>query len=72
VRHLLLLSILLAVFVSRVAFSPILSEAAGAGGSEDGLAEAFEDGGDFVEAFRAGIDFLQELFQFYHDAALFV
>ena len=51
---------------------PVGGEAAGAGGGEDGLAEAFEEGGDFIQPFLAGFHLGQEFFQFGGDAALFI
>jgi hypothetical protein len=51
--------------------SPVSREAAGAGGDEDGLAEAFEEEGDFGQALLAGVHFGQEGFQLGDDAALF-
>ena len=43
-----------------------------AGGGEDGLAEAFEDGRDLFQPLLAGVDFCQEFFQLGDDAALFI
>ena len=43
---------------------PFGGEAAGASGGEDGLAEAFEEGGNFIQPFLAGINLGKEFFQF--------
>ncbi len=52
--------------------SPLLRQLAGGGGGEDGLAEAFEDGGDAVEAFAAGVDPREDRVELVGDALLFV
>ena len=51
--------------------SPLLRQLTGGGGGEDGLAEAFEDGGDTVEAVAAGIHPRQHRVEFVGDALLF-
>jgi len=51
--------------------APIIRQLAGSGGGEDGLAEAFEDGGDAIEAVAAGIHPRQHRIEFVGDAFLF-
>lgn len=52
-------------------FPPICRESSRTGGGEDGLAEAFEEDGDFGQALLAGFHFRQQLLQFGDDPALF-
>ena len=51
--------------------APLPGQFAGGGGSEDGLAEAFEDGGDAVQAFAAGVYAREQGIEFVGDAFLF-
>jgi hypothetical protein len=53
-----------------MAGTPVFSEAAGAGGGEDGLAEASEELWDFVEALPTGVDAGEQGVQFGDDPAL--
>ena len=53
-------------------FPPLLRQLAGGGGGEDGLAEAFEDGGHAVEAFAAGVYPREDRVELVGDALLFV
>ena len=53
-------------------FPPLLRQLAGGGGGEDGLAEAFEDGGDAVEAFATGVYPREDRVELVGDALLFV
>src|SRR5579863_2406026 len=45
-------------------FAPVIGEPTGAGGGEDGLAEGFEEFGDFGETGAAGVDVRQKIFDF--------
>jgi hypothetical protein len=52
--------------------TPHLRQLPRGGSGEDGLAEAFEDGRDAVEAFAAGIDPRENCVELVGDAFLFV
>jgi hypothetical protein len=51
---------------------PLLRQRAGGGGSEDGLAEALEDGGHAVETFASGIHLREDSVELVGDAFLLV
>ena len=51
---------------------PLLRQFPEGRGGEDGLAEAFEDGGDAVEAFAAGVYPREDRVELVGDALLFV
>lgn len=52
-------------------FTPIVGKPAGTGGGEDGLAEAFEEGWNFIQPFLTGFNLGKKFFQFGDDAVLF-
>ncbi|MEZ5509817.1 MAG: hypothetical protein R3F47_07930 [Gammaproteobacteria bacterium] len=57
--------------VTKNPASPLLRQLAADGGGEDGLAEAFEDVGDGVEADFDGVHLCQQLVEFGGDLFLF-
>ncbi|OCX11759.1 hypothetical protein BBI09_18260 [Stutzerimonas xanthomarina] len=59
-------------FAYRIRFPPLLRQPPGNGRGEDRLAEAFEQGGDGVDAGFEGIDLGQQFIDFLGDAGLFV
>ncbi len=59
------------VHETRIFPPPPLRQLAG-GGGEDGLAEAFENGGDAVQAFAAGVYPREDRVELVGDALLFV
>ena len=51
--------------------SPILCQAAGAGGGKDGLTKVFKNFGDFGETFAGCVYLFEQRFYFGDDAGLF-
>lgn len=59
------------LFIDSILLPPLLRQLATRGGGEDGLAEAFEEGGDAVEAGAAGVHPPQDQLQLVRDPLLF-